>query len=211
MIQCEDCDTLVEAERAAKAQRDLDEAAQSRLRASNLPSAYRTGARSITDTPVWCSMALNSAAQVGVSLTGLYLFGTAGTFKTTIACGKLAESIQAGMTGLYVLVPDLLAEIHAAYATGEGATRQQLVEACISAQCLVLDDFGKEKASDHAAGVLFSILDGRYRAKRPGWLIVTSNYSIDALIARFVTDELAEPILRRLVEMTSLIEMRRAA
>lgn len=203
MFQCESCDSLTIAALDAERDAAIADALAKRLNRSDLPAVYRNGKRTMADAPD----ASRLCGYVGVSIPGLYLWGPAGTGKTTVAASFLAKSIHNGASGLYVALPDLLASIHASYSRDDVEGRLALIEACVYAPCLVLDDMGKEKPSEHAAGVLFEILDGRYRRQRPGsWLIVTSNYDLDVLCGRF-PEGTGDPIRRRLAELTASCPM----
>lgn len=202
MIQCAECDETVASELAKRQARDETEGLFRRLRNSGLPLDYRTGARRQTDLPLIAGDAMTLCEMLGRSVRGLFLWGPAGSYKTSVAAAFLADQIRKGVEGRYVFVPDLFADIHASYRSDEAESRAAIVRRCTSAPCLVLDDLGKEKASEHAAGVIFEILDARYRKERnDGWLIVTSNFDLDALCDRFPTKEISDPIQRRLSEL----------
>jgi DNA replication protein DnaC len=209
MIQCVECDAAVADEIQRRAERDLKEREYRNLRHSGLPIDYRTGSRTLGDVPLNVE-ALEFCLSLGGELRGLFLNGPAGSFKTTVAAAFLARKIREGVNGRYVFIPDLFSDVHASYNDNSGETRAALVEACIRPTALVLDDLGKEKASEHAAGVILEILDNRYRNSRHGdWLIVTSNYDLDCLCDRFPREQFGDPIRRRLAELTVDIPMRR--
>jgi DNA replication protein DnaC len=208
MAICEECDVVVNLEQAEREQRKKRDAATSRLVAANLPAAYRNGQRTMASLPPEVARSVNgAAAQMTDEARGLFLTGPAGTFKTSFACAYLAKEIIAGGTGRYVFVPNLFSDILASYA-GFGISRNDIVSPLISTPRLVLDDLGKEKPSEHAASILFEILDGRYRNAN-GWTIVTSNLTLDAIAERFahLGEEFTGPILRRLVELTVTVPM----
>ena len=164
--------------------------------------AYRDGSRLLGHLPMRVGNAVTLCQMLGSGIRGIYFYGPAGTFKTSIAASYLASQVRGGAHGLYTFVPDLMADIHESYRNDEAESRTELVDRRIAVPCLVLDDLGKEKASEHGAGVIFEILDGRYREHRKGdWLIVTSNYPMDELCDRF-PEHLGEPIRRRLGELT---------
>lgn len=206
MIQCEECDAFVEIELLRIANRDRLEQLSARLRQSGLPLDYRDGVRDLQNLPVALRAQIVGIMRDGAR--GIFLHGPAGSYKTSAAAAYLADQIHEGHSGRYVFVPDLMSDVHASYRSDETESRDQIVSRCANARLLVLDDLGKEKASEHAAGVIFEILDYRYRNHRPGdWTIATSNYDLDALCARFPNEELAEPIRRRLSELTVAVPM----
>lgn len=211
MALCIDCDAEVAREVSARMVRNADDATDARLRKSGLPRDYVTGDRKLGDLPMTTAAALTACQMLGDGLRGLFLFGDAGAYKTSVAAAYLAAQIRGGMTGRYVSMQDLLTDLYAIYAHSESTSRGDLVDALVVTPALVLDDMGKEKLSEHSAGVLFEILDGRYRMKS-GWMIATSNFSMDEMCDRItanVGEAIGEPIRRRLAEMTVAIKMER--
>lgn len=203
---CTECDAAVAEELKAREARDRAESLSRRMNESGLPREYRNGSRTVHSIPMSGADALSACQMLGQGVRGLYLYGTAGSYKTTAAAAWLATEIKGGGSGRYVFVPDLLTDLYAVYA-GNGGSRADIVDRLALARHLVLDDLGKEKASEHAAGVIFEILDGRYRNYRQGdWMIVTSNYPLNELCDRFPV-EIGEPIRRRLAEMTVAVPM----
>ena len=62
---------------------------------------------------------------------------------------------------------------------------------------LILDDFGMERQTDYANEQVFSIIDGRYLARKP--LIVTTNLSLDEL--KHPTNITKQRVYDRILEM----------
>jgi DNA replication protein DnaC len=154
---------------------------------------------------------LMARGVIAGDLRGLYLYGAAGEDKTTLACATLAALIRSGMTGRYVNAASLLTDIQNTYGDSATVSRHDLVSPLISAHALVIDDLGKEKGSEHAAGVIYQILDGRYSQlmdHRRRVLIVASNFNPQDAASRFRDAEIVQPILRRLSELTVALEMR---
>jgi DNA replication protein DnaC len=56
---------------------------------------------------------------------------------------------------------DLMAEVQASYSRNDGETRLEIVSKLVKVPCLVIDDLGKEKSSEHASNVFFQVFDGR--------------------------------------------------
>ncbi len=211
-MQCEACDGLVARALAEQAQRDAEESAVDALRRSGLPIDYRTGKRTFAELDASIPSAVKSACSLlGTDAArGLFLHGSAGSFKTSAAAARLALQIAlTGVRAVYTFVPDLMADIHLSYRDEGGAeSRSAIVDRLVSAPCLVLDDLGKEKASEHGAGVIFEIIDGRYRNWSEGrWMIATSNFTLDELCDRF-PEHIGDPIRRRIAEMSIQIEMK---
>lgn len=211
---CVSCEERVAGESSAMEARRLDGMIDGLLRRSGLPAVYRSGKRDLESVRY-----AEAVSAIYDSLTGdtpgVYVHGTAGEDKSTLVCSALAmwirsSTIEVPRSGVYVNCLDLITDIQATYRPGAELTRADIVTRLIDAQALVLDDLGKEKASDHAAGVIYQVLDGRYRqhvdgVNRPLW--IASNYSLDEICARFYDPNTAEPIRRRIVEMTVRVDV----
>jgi DNA replication protein DnaC len=208
--QCEACDA--EVARAIEAQEDRKAAlaCEARLKASGLPSAFATGERGLIDLGRVAGSALPmKAVTILDGGSGLYLWGPAGSYKTTLACGILAGKIRGGDEGFYCYLPDLFTELAAIYASQNQESRRDVIERYAGAQWLLFDDIDKAKMSAHSAEILGAIIDFRYReGKRRN--IFTANMPIDELARRFerqTGETYAEPLLRRIAEMTTAIRM----
>lgn len=208
--QCEACDA--EVARAIEAQEDRKAAlaCEARLKASGLPAIFATGRRGLPDVGrIFGGAVPLRAVSVLDSGTGLYVWGDAGSYKTTLACGILAGKIRGGGEGFYCYLPDLFTELAAIYASSNQESRRDVIERYAGAQWLLFDDIDKAKMSAHSAEILGAIIDFRYREGRRR-NIFTSNVPIDELARRFekqTGETYAEPLLRRIAEMTTAIRM----
>lgn len=207
---CVACDAAVDEMRTAREAIDKAERIDTVMRRSGLPVAYRDGERSMASVTDAAARRLAGSVLAGRA-RGMFLWGSAGVEKTTLAAATLALWIANGGTGLFVNIADLMSDVYATMGERQRITRSDVVDPLIETQMLVIDDLGKEKASDYAAGVLCQILDGRYRhmttkSRRP--LIITSNFDLTRLCNRFTADEIGEPINRRISEMTTALEMK---
>jgi DNA replication protein DnaC len=199
---------LTTKEQERRSMRDAAEACDDRLKRSALPRDYALMFRNRTHLSEPQLELLDSAK----AHPDVYLHGTAGVGKTSVACVLLAEMIRAGSSGLYVVVPDLMSDLRMLYARskpGDGLSSSSLIDPMIEAPLLVLDDIGKEKPSEHAATVLFELLDGRYRRRARGrWTCIASNYPPHVIGERFNATEVADPIVRRMTDGATVIEVR---
>lgn len=203
---CSDCDVVIAMELERRSSRDLSEAAEMRLKRSGLPADYAKGRRVMGDVPIDASRLVEACHALGKSIPGALFLGPAKTYKTSVAAAFLASKIREGFDGLFVSVLDLMTDITASYAKGSD-TRARLIDACVNAPLLVLDDFGKEKASEHSAEVIFQILDGRFRRQLVSrWMIVTTQFAYEDLTGRFdAPRETVEAIEHRLSQLTELV------
>lgn len=212
--QCESCDDEVARELRKIEFRDRAERAESRLNRSCLPRSYRKLERKLDDFRSVAEEAISLCEMCDTGETaGVYLFGPEQTYKTSVACSFLASRVvsdfDGAFTSLYASSIDFMSDIYNAYSRRDGDTRASLIAQLVDADRLVLDDFAKEKASEHSAGVWFEVFDGRFRRHAPGrWMIVTSNWPLDVACDRFdAPPETVGPIRHRLAFLTVALPM----
>lgn len=114
----------------------------------------------------------------------LLLSGANGRGKTGLAVGCMRALAERGIGCAFVLVPDLLDGIRTTYGSRENfeASYDQLMSDLRTVSLLVLDDLGKEKASDWATEKLFQVISGRHaNLKRT---IVTTNLGLKGISQR---------------------------
>jgi len=105
--------------------------------------------------------------------TGLFLQGPFGSGKTHMAIGVLRAAVERALPhARFVNVAELLARVRAGMATHEADAP---VRAALAAELLVLDDLAQDSLSEWGRGIVWEVLDGRYRGNRP--TILTSNAS----------------------------------
>lgn len=109
---------------------------------------------------------------------GAFFFGDRGTGKTFLASIIAQEFVKAGLTVAFEKVPTLLRTVTDTF-SGNGSA-SQVIDAAISADLLVLDDFGMEKPTKFAGTTLCSIIDARYD-KPTATTIITSNYPFERI------------------------------
>lgn len=209
-------------ETARRKARDEAERISGLFAYSGLPTAYRTRQRTIASASlpgvdaITAAVTTMKAVAEGVSRKPwVYLCGAAGSFKTTLAAGFLARDLAQGRAGKYLFYLNLLTELYAIYGGDSAGTRQEIVGRYATTPRLVIDDLGKERATEHACLALFEILDYRYQvdaSARPGsrWMVITSNLSLADLGAKIsagTDDSIAEPIVRRISELAIEIPM----
>jgi DNA replication protein DnaC len=152
---------------------------------SNLPAAPVGEIRRYTD----------ALAENLDSGRGVWLFGSVGTGKTSLAMLISKTALELGRTVAIYSLPRLLSEIRRTYDAGYGELSYlDFFDRLTSVDLLHLDDLGAEKRSDWVLEQLYAIVNERYESKRS--ILVTSNDSEDVL-----REELGERTVSRLVEI----------
>ncbi len=103
----------------------------------------------------------------------LLLCGVSGCGKTHIAAAVVGRLIERGEPALFVVVPDLLDHLRAAYQPGADTPYDDLFERVRNAPVLVLDDLGTQAQTAWAQEKLFQLINHRFNARLP--TIVTTN------------------------------------
>lgn len=115
----------------------------------------------------------------------LALFGRSGTGKTHLAAAIANRCIERGQPALFIVVPDLLDHLRAAYRPDAEEPYDRLFEQVRNAPLLVLDDLGAQATTPWAAEKLYQIVNYRYNAQLP--TVVTSSMALDQLDERLRT------------------------
>ena len=110
---------------------------------------------------------------------GLYIHGGVGAGKTHAASAMARLFAEAGYDVAFATAKGMLERVKATF--DEGGT-EAAVARYAKCDVLVLDDLGKEDATEWSVGTVFSVLDARYEDMRP--TIITSNYAPGALADR---------------------------
>ncbi|MBF1706383.1 MAG: ATP-binding protein [Selenomonas sp.] len=131
---------------------------------------------------------------------GLLLKGSYGTGKTHLAVSILRETAEAGIPGMFVVVPDLIAKMLASFDAKDGKAGD-LVETAKSVPLLVLDDLGAENPKPWVVELVYVLINHRYEHMLP--TIITTNYDGKQLDSVF-----GRRIVSRLTEMTVPVNIR---
>lgn len=107
----------------------------------------------------------------------IILSGAWGTNKTRLMAATANALLDAGQQWpLYVVVPDFLDYVRAAYDAENGVVSESAndrIEQAINADVLMLDDLGAQSSTPWADEKLFRIINARYNSGAP--LVVTTN------------------------------------
>lgn len=173
---CEGAASEREAEarrRAALAAKEEAARREKALSRAGIPRRYRAAE---ADRPEFAEYIASFAGNGGA---GLYIHGGVGAGKTHAASAMARLFAEAGYDVAFTTAKGMLERVKATF--DEGGT-EAAVARYAKCDVLVLDDLGKEDATEWSVGTVFSVLDARYEDMRP--TIVTSNYAPGALADR---------------------------
>lgn len=120
----------------------------------------------------------------------LMFTGGYGTGKTHLAAAIANYQAERGYPAMFVVVPDLLDHLRAAFSPDARTSFDQRFEEVRTAPLLVLDDLGTESATPWAREKLYQIINHRYVAHLP--TVITTSVSPDDLDPRIRTRILDE-------------------
>jgi DNA replication protein DnaC len=120
----------------------------------------------------------------------LILWGPKGTGKTTLAAGIANALLHAGQGVMFLTGLNLLNHLRATFSPTSEITYDELSARANTVPVLVLDDYGRHKASEWAMDQMFNLINNRYNEELP--TVITSNLHPDktkpeAASARMVT------------------------
>jgi DNA replication protein DnaC len=132
---------------------------------------------------------------------GLWIEGSVGTGKTTLAMLVSRRAIEAGFTAAIYSLPRLLARIRRTYDGEAGQLSYlQFFERLTSVDLLQIDDLGAEKRSDWVLEQLYAIVDERYATNRS--IVVTTNLDVNQL-----EEQIGERTVSRLAETCEVLRL----
>jgi DNA replication protein DnaC len=115
----------------------------------------------------------------------LVLAGPSGCGKTHLAAAISGRCIERGQAALFMVVPDLLDHLRAAYQPGSDVSYDDLFEIVRNAPLLVLDDLGVQSSTPWAEEKLFQVINHRYNAQLP--TVITTNADLERFDARIAS------------------------
>lgn len=139
---------------------------------------------------------------------GLYIEGTFGTGKTHLAAAIAIQLMEQGHGVIFRTCDDMLRDIKATF-EDSGREEQKILDRLKRCELLIIDDIGKEQATDWSTAQLYSIINDRYECQRP--VIITTNFNETDLTAaespKGVGAHRIRSILSRLHETCGLMTM----
>lgn len=144
------------------------------LRADGIRDRGLTGCRFDTavDTPelAKCRRYADHWDDMYAQNSGLLLWGNTGNGKTFAAACIANSLIDLGIPTMITSFPRIL---------NAGYDKQEIIAQVRYYPLLVIDDLGAERNSDYALETVYTVVDERYKAKKP--LIVTTNLTLEEI------------------------------
>ena len=140
---------------------------------------------------------------------GLYIEGTFGTGKTHLAAAIALDLIEREYSVIMKTADDLYRDIKRTFDVDEPGAEHAILDNYKTCDLLVIDDLGKEQATEWTSAMLYAIVNDRYERQMP--IIVTTNFNEPDLIAvespRGIGEHRIRAILSRLHETTATVTM----
>lgn len=171
--QCACAAREYEAEKKARADREKRLRIET-LRADGIRDKSLTACRfdtaTMSDEIVKCKRYADAWDDMRRENSGLLLWGNTGNGKTFAAACIANELIDRGIPAMITSFPRIL---------NAGYDKQEILAQVRYYPLLVIDDLGAERSSEYAMETVYTVIDERYKAKKP--LIVTTNLTLDEL------------------------------
>jgi DNA replication protein DnaC len=128
----------------------------------------------------------------------LVLLGGYGAGKTHLAAAIANYNIELGRPAIFVVVPDLLDHLRAAFGPTSESGVDERLDTIRETPLLILDDLGAHHSTPWAQEKLFQILNHRYNGRLP--TVITTNQRLEELDPR-VASRLADLDLSQIFEI----------
>ena len=125
---------------------------------------------------------------------GLVLYGPPGGGKTHLSAACALELLEREYAVIFEQSAELMYRFNRTY-TGGGESEEEIMQALIGADLLILDDLEKGKWTDKVEERIYVIVNGRYRDMKP--LLITTNLNppeLEHLVGRAIFDRLREMV-----------------
>lgn len=188
---------------------------QNRLKFANIPEMYKTVSFDNYKTDMFDNAKDNEKSKNALDIVkkyfddfenlkeqgrGLYLFSTCkGSGKTRLALSLANELIyKKNVIVKFATSLQIINEIKATFKENEyQMTEKKLMEQLVSAEVLIIDDFGTERSTGFVQEKFYDLINGRYINSKP--TIVTSNFNLKTI-------DYDDRIVDRLREKNRLVE-----
>ena len=135
---------------------------------------------------------------------GLLFMGPVGVGKTHLAAAIANELVNELYTVVFGNVTDIITLIKSSYGSQSELDETQILRTITEdIDLLILDDLGKEYATENTRMLLYQIINRLYENEKP--IIITTNLTSDALTGKY--GERGKAIVSRLTEMCQPVMM----
>jgi DNA replication protein DnaC len=110
----------------------------------------------------------------------LVFMGETGCGKTHLASAIVNYRYEQGKPALFVVVPDFLDHLRAAFSPDSKISYDRLFESVKTAPLLVLDDFGEQSTNPWVKEKLYQLINYRYNSRLP--TVITTRLSLDQIM-----------------------------
>lgn len=148
--------------------------------------------------------AKNFDSVLSSNRNGLFITGECGVGKSHLAFAVANSLIKKGYSVIAMTMIDLLLKLKSSFKS-EIQTEEEILKIYEDCVLLVIDDLGKEKPTEWALQMIYTIVDRRYNAKKP--IIVTSNFNASELIKKFGDTSIGKAIVDRLFEICQYLSI----
>jgi DNA replication protein DnaC len=147
-------------------------------------------------------LALYDSFDYMTHMHNIIWIGQTGTGKTGLATAFLAQAIDKGHTGLFVLFPDLVRELH----QSEGDhSEKKVLKKYYAPDCLLVDELGYVEVESSQVGLLFTLMHWRHKKKTT---LITSNLGFQEWTTFLMNRQLTAAFIDRLTENSHVINMK---
>jgi DNA replication protein DnaC len=109
----------------------------------------------------------------------LVFYGTVGTGKTRLAAAIGNYRIDRGEPAVFMVVPELLDHLRAAYSPNSEIGYDELFESLKNTPLLILDELGMDTATPWAREKLYQLINHRYNTRLP--TVITMNMGAESI------------------------------
>jgi DNA replication protein DnaC len=131
----------------------------------------------------------------------LILLGGYGVGKTHLAAAIANYQVALGHPVLFVIVPDLLDHLRAAFGPSSETGLDERLEAIREVPLLVLDDLGAHNSTPWAQEKLFQIINHRYNSRLP--TVITTNQRLEEIDPRIASRLVDGDLTHHIVDISA--------
>jgi DNA replication protein DnaC len=109
----------------------------------------------------------------------MLMIGGVGTGKTHLACAAASAFCNSYRTARYVTAREAIRAVRDTWRRESTRTEQEVIDSITDYDLLIFDEVGIQAGTDNERDIVFDIIDGRYKYKKP--TIFVSNLDISGI------------------------------